>query len=49
MPETSESLSSYEQAARLQETRRNLWLCTPALIVLVLAASGPLLGPGPTT
>ena len=33
-----------EQAARKQEIRRKLLLCTPALIVLFLAASGPLLG-----
>ena len=32
-----------EQAARKQEIKRNLLLCTPALIVLFLAASGPLL------
>jgi len=36
-------LSKPEQAARLQETKRNLLLCTPALIVLLFAASGPLL------
>lgn len=43
MLEESEQLSVYEQAARKQETKRNLLLCTPALVVLVLAASGPLL------
>jgi len=43
MSEESQSLSEYEQAARAQETRRNWLLCTPALVVLVLAASGPLL------
>ena len=32
-----------EQIARTQETKRNLLLCTPALIVLFFAASGPLL------
>ncbi len=32
-----------EQNARMQETKRNLLLCTPALIVLFIAASGPLL------
>lgn len=32
-----------EQAARAQQTKRKLLLCTPALIVLFLAASGPLL------
>jgi len=39
----TETLSQYEVAARKQQTKRNLWLCTPALIVLLLAASGPLL------
>jgi spermidine/putrescine transport system permease protein len=43
MREESPQISDYEQAARKQETRRNLLLCTPALIVLFLAASGPLL------
>jgi spermidine/putrescine transport system permease protein len=43
MNDVSQSLSDYEQAARQQETRRNWLLCTPALVVLVLAASGPLL------
>jgi spermidine/putrescine transport system permease protein len=43
MPDEPQALSEYEQAARQQETRRNLLLCTPALIVLFLAASGPLL------
>jgi spermidine/putrescine transport system permease protein len=43
MPDDTASLSQYEQAARDLETRRNWLLCTPALIVLVLAASGPLL------
>lgn len=32
-----------EQVARKQQTKRKLLLCTPALIVLFLAASGPLL------
>lgn len=36
-------LSIPEQLARQEETKRNLLLCTPALIVLFLAASGPLL------
>ncbi len=36
-------LSEHEQSARQQETKRNFLLCTPALIVLGLAASGPLL------
>ena len=43
MSDESQTLSSYEQAAREQETRRNWLLCTPALVVLLLAASGPLL------
>ena len=43
MTTTSQQLSSYEQAARAQQAKRNLLLCTPALIVLFLAASGPLL------
>jgi len=43
MSDESESLSIHEQAARQVETRRNLLLCTPALVVLFLAASGPLL------
>jgi len=43
MSDESKSLSEYERAARALETRRNWLLCTPALIVLVLAASGPLL------
>ena len=42
MSEESQSLSEYERAARELETRRNWLLCTPALIVLLLAASGPL-------
>ena len=36
-------LSSHEAAARKAETQRNLLLTTPALIVLALAASGPLI------
>ena len=36
-------MSGYETAARKAETRRNILLATPALIVLGLAASGPLL------
>jgi spermidine/putrescine transport system permease protein len=43
MSDDSHQLSEYEQAARKQETRHNLLLCTPALVVLFLAASGPLL------
>ena len=43
MTDESQTLSEYEQAARALETRRNWLLCTPALIVLFLAASGPLL------
>ncbi|MCP4333766.1 MAG: ABC transporter permease [Gammaproteobacteria bacterium] len=43
MSDESQTLSEYEQTARQQETRRNLLLCTPALVVLILAASGPLL------
>lgn len=43
MSDQSQQLSKYEQVARKQETRRNLLLCTPALVVLLLAASGPLL------
>jgi spermidine/putrescine transport system permease protein len=43
MSDDSQTLSKYEQSARQQESRRNLLLCTPALVVLVLAASGPLL------
>ena len=43
MPDDSPSLSKYELAARKQQTRRNFLLCSPALIVLLLAASGPLL------
>jgi len=39
----SQQLSDYERTARKQVTRRNLLLCTPALIMLFLAASGPLL------
>ena len=39
----SSQLSVHEQAGRKLETKRNLLLCTPALIVLFLAASGPLL------
>jgi spermidine/putrescine transport system permease protein len=43
MSEDSQQLSDYERTARKQVTRRNLLLCTPALIMLFLAASGPLL------
>ena len=39
----SQQLSDYERTGRKQVTRRNLLLCTPALIMLFLAASGPLL------
>lgn len=35
--------SRYEKAARRQAVKRNWLLCTPALFILVLAASGPLL------
>lgn len=43
MSDELQALSEYERAAREQETRRNWLLCTPALVVLLLAASGPLL------
>ena len=43
MSEDSQQLSDYERTGRKQVTRRNLLLCTPALIMLFLAASGPLL------
>jgi len=43
MSDDSQQLSEYELAARKQETWHNLLLCTPALVVLFLAASGPLL------
>ena len=43
MSQDTEHLSQYELAARSQEVRKNLLLCTPALVVLLLAASGPLL------
>ena len=43
MSEQPQTLSQHELAARQLETRRNWLLCTPALIVLLLAASGPLL------
>ena len=43
MSEDTSKLSVSEQSARKQETKRNLLLCTPALIVLFVAASGPLL------
>lgn len=43
MPRDRAQLSKPEQAARQQETKRNLMLCTPALILLFFAASGPLL------
>ena len=41
MPETSDI--NLEHAARKREVRRNILLTTPALIVLFVAASGPLL------
>ena len=41
LPDTQ--FSTYERAAQRQEAKRNILLCTPALIVLFLAASGPLL------
>ena len=43
MSQDSQQLSVHELVARQQETKSNLLLCTPALIVLFLAASGPLL------
>ena len=43
MSDELQQLSEYEQVARQKETRRNLLLCAPALVVLFLAASGPLL------
>ena len=43
MSRDSQPLSVHELVARQQETKSNLLLCTPALIVLFLAASGPLL------
>lgn len=43
MSQDSSKLSIEEQSARKQEVKRNLLLCTPALIVLFAAASGPLL------
>ncbi len=43
MPRETSQHSIPEQNARTQETKRNLLLCTPALIVLFFAASGPLL------
>jgi len=43
MPSETSQLSLPEQAARKLETKRNLLLCTPALVVLFFAASGPLL------
>ena len=36
-------LSAVEKQVQLQRTKRNWLLCTPALIILCLAASGPLL------
>ncbi len=43
MSQESSQHSIPEQLARTQETKKNLLLCTPALIVLFFAASGPLL------
>ena len=43
MSDAAQNLSSYEKAALAQERKRNILLCTPALIVLFFAASGPLL------
>ncbi|MFT5657303.1 MAG: spermidine/putrescine transport system permease protein [Gammaproteobacteria bacterium] len=43
MPAQKSVLSNHEQKARQQETKKNILLCTPALIVLIVAASGPLL------
>lgn len=40
---TESGLSVFEQVARRQQIRKSWLLCTPALIVLILAASGPLL------
>lgn len=43
MAQDTSQLSVPELDARRQETKRNWLLCTPALIVLFFAASGPLL------
>ena len=43
MASNPQALSRREQAARTRRTKRNWLLCTPALIVLFFAASGPLL------
>ena len=43
MTSESQQLSVYEQAAHRKEARRNWLLCTPALVILLFAASGPLL------
>ena len=40
---SGQSVSAVEQAAHRKENRRNFLLTTPALIVLTIAASGPLL------
>jgi len=37
-----DSLSEYELTARKKESKTNILLCTPALIILFIAASGPL-------
>ncbi len=42
-PQGTPRLSGYEASARKAEIRRNILLTIPALIVLALAASGPLL------
>lgn len=43
MSTQTQQYSAFEQTAHQQETRKNWLLCTPALIILFLAASGPLL------
>ena len=43
MSATHSQLSVVEKQAQRQQTKRNWLLCTPALIILCLAASGPLL------
>lgn len=43
MPVNPDQLSAIERQAQRQQTKQNWLLCTPALIILALAASGPLL------
>ena len=43
MSANQDQLSAIETQAHQQQAKRNWLLCTPALIILVLAASGPLL------